>query len=120
MPIESRFSLQVPRVSLPTYLFTTPALPLSTVPVPIDEKKPSTHYLSLSTYRSWSKRLAAGFPSAGLQSGDRVLLFSPNSVFAPVSFMGIVMAGRICTGLSPGSGVREVVYQLRDSGANGF
>jgi 4-coumarate--CoA ligase len=117
MPVKSRFALHIPNVSLPTYLFTSPTGPLSNVPILIDAKRPATHYLSFSTYRSWSKRLAVGLLAAGLQPGDRVLMFSPNSIFYPVVFMGVVMAGGIFTGMNPGAGIREVVSQLGDSGA---
>jgi 4-coumarate--CoA ligase len=117
MAIKSRFALHIPHVSLPTYLFTSPQHPLSNAPILIDAKRPATHYLSLATYRSWSKRFAVGLLAAGLRPGDRVLLFSPNNIFYPVVFMGVVMAGGIFTGMSPGAGVREVVAQLGDSGA---
>ncbi|KAI9767746.1 MAG: hypothetical protein M1840_005427 [Geoglossum simile] len=117
MAIKSRFTLHIPYASLPTYLFTSPSHPLPNAPILIDAKRPSTHYLSLSTYRSWSKRFAVGLLAVGLRPGDRVLVFSPNSIFYPAVFMGVVMAGGIFTGMNPGAGVREVVSQLGDSGA---
>jgi len=46
-----------------------------------------------------------------------VLLFSGNSLFFPVVFMGILMAGGIFTGANPGFVARELAYQLKDSDA---
>ena len=48
------------------------------------------------------RRFAAGLRKAGLQPGDRVLLFSGNSLFCPIVLLGIVMAGGIFTGANPG------------------
>jgi 4-coumarate--CoA ligase len=50
---------------------------------------------SRHTYRLWSQRVAAGLRKSGLQPGDRVLLFSGNTLLFPVLFMGVVMAGDI-------------------------
>jgi 4-coumarate--CoA ligase len=54
---------------------------------------------------------------AGLQPGDRVLLFSGNNLYYPVAFLGILMAGGVFTGANPGYVTRELAYQLKDSGA---
>ncbi|KAL7623060.1 hypothetical protein AAE478_006739 [Parahypoxylon ruwenzoriense] len=72
----------------------------------------------MSDFRLWSKRLALGLVRAGLRPGDRVLLFSGNSLFTPVVFMGILMAGGIFTGANPSFVSRELAYQLKDSGAS--
>lgn len=62
-------------------------------------------------------RLAAGLRRAGLRHGDRVLLYSGNSVFFPVVLIGIIMAGGVYTGANPSYVTRELAYQLADSGA---
>jgi 4-coumarate--CoA ligase len=54
---------------------------------------------------------------AGLQRGDRVLVYSGNNLFFPVLFMGILMAGGVFTGANPSFVARELEYQLRDSEA---
>lgn len=46
-----------------------------------------------------------------------MLLFSGNSIFFPVVFMGILMAGGVFSGANPGYVARELAYQLKDSGA---
>jgi len=53
----------------------------------------------------------------GLQKGDRVLLFSGNTLFFPVVVIGTIMAGGVFTGANPTYTARELAYQLTDSGA---
>ncbi|KAH0537324.1 hypothetical protein FGG08_005878 [Glutinoglossum americanum] len=98
-------------------MFTSPSAPLPDTPLIISARQPATNFLSLSTYRSWSKRFAAGLLAAGLQPGDRLLLYSVNNIFFPVVVMGVVMAGGIFTGVNPGAVARELATQLGDSGA---
>ncbi|KAF2462213.1 hypothetical protein BDY21DRAFT_277537 [Lineolata rhizophorae] len=117
MPYRSRWIIDIPNVTLPTYIFTSPNAPLPATPLLIDANRPDTHYLSLSTYRLWSQRLAAGLRAAGLQPGDRVLLFSGNTIFFPVVVLGLSMAGGVFTGANPTYVARELAYQLSDSEA---
>jgi 4-coumarate--CoA ligase len=116
MPVHSRWSIPIDNTSFPTYIFGAPSSPLPSKIAFYDADQPSRH-LTLSSFRLWSQRLAAGLQKAGLQHGDRVLLFSGNNLFFPVAFMGIVMAGGIFTGANPGFVARELAYQLQDSGA---
>ena len=118
MPYKSRFSVQIPDISLPSLLFTSPIHPLSHEPSLIDALNPTTKYLTQHTYRLHSQRLAAGLLANGFQPGDRLLLFSSNNIFFPVVFIGTIMAGGIFTGANPGYNSRELAYQLRDSGAS--
>jgi acyl-CoA synthetase (AMP-forming)/AMP-acid ligase II len=91
--------------------------PLSDEKALIDAERPDTHFLTFADYRLLSKRVALGLLSAGLRPGDRVLLFSGNSIYFPAVFMGVLMAGGIFTGANPTYVAREVAYQLRDSEA---
>lgn len=116
MPYKSRWSIDIPLLSLTSYVFESPNAPLSETPVLIDAEKPE-YYLSHHSYREWSKRLAAGLRQRGFQTGDRLLLYSGNSVFFPVVLQGTVMAGGIFTGANPSYVARELAYQLQDSGA---
>lgn len=117
MPLKSRWTIPIPRCTVPTFLFKSPTAELSDQPAFIDAERPTTHYLTLATYRQWSKRLAAGLIAAGLQPGDAVLLFSGNTLFFPVVLVGTVMAGGIFTGANPTYVAKEVAYQLENSGA---
>ncbi|KAL5330555.1 hypothetical protein ACEPPN_000073 [Leptodophora sp. 'Broadleaf-Isolate-01'] len=118
MPIHSRWTLPIPPISLPQFLFTSPTAPLThgSKPAFISVDNPSLH-LTHTTFRLYAQRLAAGLVRAGLQPGDRVLLFSGNNIFFPVVFMGILMAGGVFTGANPGYVARELAYQLKDSEA---
>ncbi|KAF2005717.1 4-coumarate-CoA ligase-like protein [Amniculicola lignicola CBS 123094] len=117
MVLKSRWSFPTPQVSLPSFVFTSPTSRLPTTPALISAKDPEKHYLSLSDYRLYAQRLASGLLRLGLQPGDRVLLFSGNTLFFPTVVMGVVMAGGIFTGANPTYVARELAYQLRDSGA---
>ncbi|KAK0868853.1 hypothetical protein LTR87_013977 [Friedmanniomyces endolithicus] len=116
MPWKSRWTLPIQPQSLPAYLFTSPTGPLDDEPLLIDAEFPE-HYLTQHTYREWSKRFALGLQQAGFNPGDRLLLYSGNTILFPVILMGTIMAGGIFTGANPTYVARELAYQLKDSGA---
>ncbi|KAH8722725.1 hypothetical protein GQ44DRAFT_751280 [Phaeosphaeriaceae sp. PMI808] len=117
MVIKSRFSFPIPQVSLPTYIFESPTEELPKTPAYISAKDPEKYHLSLHDYRLYAQRLASGLRRSGLQPGDRVLLFSGNTLYFPSTVMGVIMAEGIFTGANPTYVARELVYQLQDSGA---
>ncbi|KAG9744696.1 putative 4-coumarate-CoA ligase, partial [Aureobasidium melanogenum] len=117
MPWKSRWNVEIPQVSLPTYIFGSPSAALPETPLYLDPESPDKYHLSKSDLRQWCKRLAVGLQKAGLKPGDRVLLFSGNNIFFPVVFYGTIMAGGIFTGANPTYVPRELAYQLQDSGA---
>ena len=117
MVITSRWWDAIPECSIQKWVFQSSFGDLPTKPQFIDPDRPDTHFLSLSGYRLWSKRVAIGLQKAGLRPGDRVLLFSGNRLFTPVIFMGVLMAGGIFSGANPSFVARELEYQLKDSGA---
>ncbi|KAK3065750.1 hypothetical protein LTS18_002437, partial [Coniosporium uncinatum] len=116
MPINSRWKVDIPNVSLTDYLFTSPTHPLPDKPVFYSAAQPD-HCLTFKSYRLWCQRFAAGLRKAGLQTGDRVLLFSGNTLFFPVVIHGAMMAGGVFTGANPTYVARELAYQLKDSEA---
>jgi 4-coumarate--CoA ligase len=117
MPWKSRWTVEIPQVSLPTYVFGTPSATLPETPLLLDAEKPDRYHLSASDLRQWCKQIAAGLQKAGLKPGDRVLLFSGNTIFFPVVFLGTIMAGGVFSGANPTYVARELAYQLQDSGA---
>jgi 4-coumarate--CoA ligase len=64
------------------------------------------------------KKLARGLQDAGLQPKQRVQVYSGNNVFYPSLYLGIIAAGGIFTGANPTFTVRELAFQLKDSGAS--
>lgn len=117
MPINSRWKIPIETCSLQTFLFNSPTAPLPEKVAFYDAERASTHFLTFEDVRLWSLRFAAGLRKAGLQPGDRVLVFSGNNLFYPSAFLGILMAGGIFTGANPTYVTRELAYQLKDSDA---
>ena len=116
MPWKSRWHIDIPTVSLPTYLFGSQDATLEQKPIILDAEQPS-YSLSLHDYREWSKRFAAGLKAQGFREGDRLLLYSGNTIFFPVVLVGTIMAGGIFSGANPTYVARELAYQLQDTGA---
>lgn len=124
MPIKSKWTVDVPQCSLPTFLFG----PSSNASQPVSKAdklafaeapRPDTHCLTRNQFKVWSQRFAHGLRSSGLfKEGDRILFFSANDLFAPVVFMGTLCAGGIFTGANPTFTPRELAHQLSDSGAS--
>ncbi|KAJ3522511.1 hypothetical protein NM208_g12830 [Fusarium decemcellulare] len=118
MAIKPRFSVSIPNCSIQQWVFGSPSGPLPDKKAWIDPDHPQTHYLTYSEARLLAKRIAVGLIDNGLKPGNRVLLFSGNSIFFPVIVMGIWMAGGIYTGANPGYVARELAFQLKDSEAS--
>lgn len=116
MPISSRWSCEIPKCSLTTYLFESPTAPLPKKPLYIDALNPNK-FVSYYAYRSLVQRIASGLLALGLRPGDRVLLFSGNNIFFPSFLNGIIAAGGIFTGANPSFTPREIEQQIRSSGA---
>jgi 4-coumarate--CoA ligase len=117
MVIKSRLNLSIPSVSLPTYVFDSPSAPLPHSPAFISAAEPEKYSISHHEYRLYAQRLASGLRRSGLQPGDRVLLFSGNTLFFPSVVLGVIMAEGVFTGANPTYVARELAYQLQDSGA---
>ncbi|KAJ2901216.1 AMP-binding enzyme [Zalerion maritima] len=116
MPISSRWTAEVPNCSLQKWIFGSDSGLLPPRKTFVDADDPS-RFLTHSDYRLFAKRFAVGLQRAGLQSGDRVLLFSGNNIFFPSVFIGVIMAGGVFTGANPSFVARELAHQLKDSGA---
>ncbi|KKY17027.1 putative 4-coumarate- ligase [Diplodia seriata] len=117
MPIKSRYQVDIPAVDLATYIFQSPTASLPGHKAFLDATSPEKYFLTFPDFRLWTQRFAAGLLAAGFQPGDRLLLFSGNTIFFPAVLVGTVMAGGIFTGANPTYVARELAYQLRDSGA---
>ncbi|PSN66130.1 acetyl-CoA synthetase-like protein [Corynespora cassiicola Philippines] len=117
MVYKSKHAFDIPQVSLPTYIFDSPTAPLPTTPAFLSAREPENHFLSTTDFRFYSQRLASGLKRSGLQPGDRVLLFSGNTLFFPTVVLGVIMAGGVFTGANPTYVARELAYQLKDSEA---
>ncbi|CAE7030508.1 hypothetical protein CFE70_004198 [Pyrenophora teres f. teres 0-1] len=117
MPVSSPFpDLDIPKCNLMHHLFPK-GKPLSDKPIWVDSKKPE-RYLTQQTSLQWTKRLAMGLDRIGSKRGEAIMLCTPNHIFLPVAYLGIVGSGRVFSGANPANTVPEIVHQISDSKAN--
>ena len=114
MVVRSKFSVPIPAISIPDFVFQSPDASLSENPLLISAEDPE-RFLSLSSYRDWSRRFAAGLRSSGVEEGDRVFLASHNTIYNAVVFMGTVMAGAIFVGVQATYSVADIARQLEQT-----
>ncbi|KAF4986593.1 hypothetical protein FDECE_15876 [Fusarium decemcellulare] len=117
MPIQSRWCVPTPRVSLPSWVFGSKRSPQHGDKTTFVDADDSKRALTFSQFQEYSKRLAVGFRRLGVKPHDRVLVCCENDIFVPCIFFGVIMAGAIFTGATPSCTVLELTYQLQDSGA---
>lgn len=83
--------------------------------------RPAFHNLGVTlTYRELdrlSRAFAAQLLGLGLHKGDRVALMMPNILQYPVVLFGVLRAGLTAVNTNPLYTSRELLHQLRDSGA---
>ena len=113
MPIQSRKIASIPEVSVPSWVFGSPTEPLSDTPIIFDAQFPQVYSLSLSSYRSWSQRFAAGLRNHGFNIGDTLLLVSGNTLAYPVALMGTLMAGGVISGANPLLNSPSLINQVK-------
>lgn len=103
--------VDIPQTNILTYLFPPGQEPLDQ-DIWIDSKDPSRR-LSPRQALQWVKRLAFGLERLGLQKGDVAMIFTPNHIFVPVAYLGIVGAGLIFSGANPSYTVPgKIISQL--------
>lgn len=96
MPFKSPHSIELPQTDLITYLFPPNADDLDN-PIWLDAANPSS-FVSKRQALSYIKRLAAGLKRIGVQKGDIVLMLSPNHIFVPICYLGVIASGAIFSG----------------------
>lgn len=100
MPYASPYPpLSIPQTDILSFLFPPDQTP-STDPIWIDSKDPSVS-LSPAQLLQWVKRLAFGLGRAGVKKGEVVMIHTPNHVFVPVAYLGIVGGGFAFSGANP-------------------
>ena len=60
----------------------------------------------------WAKRLAVGLDRLGVRAGEVVLIYSPNHIFVPAAYFGIVGSKRIFSGTNPLYTISGMVFCL--------
>ena len=117
MVFKSRWTIDIPRKTLPSFIFGSPTATLPDRSCFLDADHPERYVLTYDDYRLWSQRFATGLQDAGLSPGDKIMLFSGNTIFFPIVLMGTVMAGGVFTGANPSYNAREVAYQFQNAEA---
>lgn len=100
MVIRSPYpDVAIPEQNILTYLFGSgDSLPED--PIWIDAAD-STRYLSSCTALQWIKRLAVGLDKLGVKKDEVVMIVTPNHIFVPVAYLGVIGSGRIFSGANP-------------------
>jgi long-chain acyl-CoA synthetase len=73
--------------------------------------------LTYAEYATRVRSVARGLVTAGIRPGEVLAIYLPNSWEYAVIYHAATLAGAIPTLLNPGYREREVLYQLKDSGA---
>ncbi|KAF2669325.1 4-coumarate-CoA ligase [Microthyrium microscopicum] len=116
MPILPKFPhIDIPKSNLLEYLFPEGSR-LSEEPLWIDSSNPS-NCLSPKQAVSWTKRMAIGLDRLGVKSQEVVMILSPNHIFVPIAYLGIVGSTRIFSAGNPIYTVPELAYQMNNTGA---
>ncbi|GJC84468.1 putative 4-coumarate--CoA ligase 3 [Colletotrichum liriopes] len=108
-------SLEIPKTNILSYLFPENLTP-SGEPIWIDCKDDRIN-LSPRQMLQWVKRVGFGLQSLGLQRGDVVMICTPNQIFVPVAYLGIVSVGCVFSGANPAYTVPELVHQMTNTAA---
>ncbi|XP_058771161.1 probable CoA ligase CCL10 [Vicia villosa] len=101
-----------PNLSLTSFLFQSTSSAADTVALVDAQTGDSLTFRQLKTQVT---ALSRSLLRLGIQRGDVVLLFAPNSIRFPVCFLAIVSIGAIATTCSPLYTVTELTKQIEDS-----
>ncbi|KAL9607810.1 MAG: hypothetical protein Q9167_007315, partial [Letrouitia subvulpina] len=116
MPFQSTFPpLAIPKKNIVSYIFQDNQT-LPDTPIWIDAKDPRQRVSRRQT-RELILRLGAGLDKMGTRRGQVVMIFTPNHVFVPAVYMGIVGTLRTFSGANPTFTRSELAYQLKDTEA---
>ncbi|KFZ08896.1 hypothetical protein V502_09073 [Pseudogymnoascus sp. VKM F-4520 (FW-2644)] len=94
------------------YLFP-PGVEPSAEPLWIDSQDPS-NFLSEAQVLEWSKSFSMGLGNTGIHQDEAVMIFTPNHIFVPVAYLGIVGGGYRFSAGNPAFTLRELVHQIED------
>jgi 4-coumarate--CoA ligase len=100
MPFKSKIpDLVIPKCSILDYLFP-PGTEPSEKPLWINAKDESISNSPKSALL-YARRLGFGLQRLGVKSGDVCMLFTPNHIFVPVAYWGVVGLGAAFSGANP-------------------
>lgn len=114
--VESPDTVDIPAIDVPTYVFTAGTEDSRSIPQYFDADLPSRNY-SVKEAEGYAKRFAKGLQIRGLKPNEKVLLYSPNDLFFPVLFWGVLSASCVFTGITGAALPSELAYQVKNSEA---
>lgn len=110
MPSSSPYPhIDIPQSNILSYLFGGK---VSDEPLWFDSREPVERNLSPKQLLQWVKRLGYGLEKLGLSKGDVVMICTPNQIFVPVAYLGIVGAGFVFSGANPSYTVQGTPQSL--------
>lgn len=99
MPIQSPYpNIYLPEGDILSVLCSDKSI--SDEPLWIDATTPSKA-LSKAGALKWIKRLGLGLRKRDITVGDAVVVMSPNHIFIPIGYFGIISSGAMFSGVSP-------------------
>lgn len=107
--------LDIPKTNLLSYLYPSNQT-VSDKPIWIDSKNPANS-LSPRQLLLWVRRLGYGLDNLGIGRNEVVMIFTPNHIFVPVAYQGIVGSCRVFSGANPTYTVPEIVHQMKNTEA---
>ncbi|KAK5128233.1 hypothetical protein LTR85_002900 [Meristemomyces frigidus] len=102
-------------VNILDYLFPEDQ-PVSDEPVWHDAANAQNN-LSPRRLLQWVKRVGFGMDRLGIRRGDIIMIYTPNHIFVPAAYLGIVGSCRAFSAANPIYTVPEVTHQLKNTGA---
>ncbi|QDS70190.1 hypothetical protein FKW77_006485 [Venturia effusa] len=107
--------VEIPRTDILSYLFP-PGSAISEKPLWLESADPQNS-LSPRQALNWVKRLAIGLDRKGVKTQEVVMMLTPNHIYVPAAYLGIVGSRRIFSAANPIYTVSELSHQLRNTGA---
>jgi 4-coumarate--CoA ligase len=122
--VKSQWQTEVVPQNLITYIFHSPEedddFHSSNVPIIVSAEDPDRKAHTFNEYKRLVLRFASGLREIGLKRGDRVLLFSGNSIYFPLIALGTIAAGGVFTSVLNHFQAKNVAFHLKDTGARYF
>lgn len=91
--------VEIPKTDILSYLFPPGSAP-SEKPLWLESADPDNS-LSPRQALNWVKRLAIGLDRKGVKTQEAVMMFTPNHIYVPAAYLGIVGSRRIFSAANP-------------------
>lgn len=107
--------VELPDIDLITFLFSNPSNVSGATPVFVDAVTGTSR--TYSDVKKRTQSLAHGLRQLGVQPGDVIAFFSPNTIDYALTFFAVIGCGAILSPVNAGATAVELQAQLQTSGA---